>query len=112
MAKPTPSAPPAAPGNLAALSAVPDPRHPYGRPPGADPIPLVPLRQLVVAALLEQWGLLPGRSPCVATLRRVLKALEVVTCRNLALALLRRAGYPGMVAAVALVTSTSCQVVK
>lgn len=29
------------------------------------------------AALLEQLGLPPGRSPCVATLHRVLKALDV-----------------------------------
>jgi hypothetical protein len=101
MAKPLPVAPPAASGSLAeALAAVPDPRHPYGWRPGADPIPLVALLQLVVAAmlcgarslnavaqwgrerleddpgLLEQLGLPPGRSPCVATLHRVLKALD------------------------------------
>jgi len=101
MAKPLPVAPPAAAGSLAeALAAVPDPRHPYGWRPGADPIPLVALLQLVVAAmlcgarslnavaqwgrerleddpgLLEQLGLPPGRSPCVATLHRVLKALD------------------------------------
>jgi len=91
MAKPLPQAP----------APVPDPRHPYGCRPGADPIPLVALLQLVVAAMLcgarrlnavEQWGrerledepsllaeleLPPGRSPCVATLHRVLKALDV-----------------------------------
>jgi hypothetical protein len=84
----------------AALAQVPDPRRPYGWRPGADPIPLVALLQLVVAAmlcgarslnavaqwgrerleddpaLLEQLGLPPGRSPCVATLHRVLKALD------------------------------------
>ena len=102
MAKPLPVAPPAPPGSLAAaLAAVPDPRHPYGWRPGADPIPLVALLQLTVAAmlsgartlqavaqwgrerreddpaLLEQLGLPPGRSPCVATLHRVFKALDV-----------------------------------
>lgn len=102
MRKALPQAPPAAPGTLAAaLAQVPDPRQPYGWRPGADPIPLVALLQLVVAAmlcgarslnavaqwgrerledepsLLEQLGLPPGRSPCVATLHRVLKALDV-----------------------------------
>lgn len=102
MRKPLPVAPPAQPGTLAAaLAAVPDPRRPYGWRPGADPLPLVALLQLVVAAmlcgarslnavaqwgrerredepaLLEQLGLPPGRSPCVATLHRVLKALDV-----------------------------------
>lgn len=102
MAKPLPQAPPAPPGSLAAaLAQVPDPRHPYGWRPGADPIPLVALLQLTVAALLcgarslnavaqwgrerledepallEQVGLPPGRSPCVATLHRVFKALDV-----------------------------------
>jgi len=81
--------------------AVPDPRKPYGWRPGADPVPLVALLHLVVAAMLcgarslnavAQWGrerleddpallgqlgLPPGRSPCVATLHRVLKALDV-----------------------------------
>jgi len=102
MAKPLPVGPPAAPGSLAAaLAQVPDPRHPYGWRPGADPIPLVALLHLVVAAmlcgarslnavaqwgqerledepaLLEELGLPPGRSPCVATLHRVLKAVDV-----------------------------------
>lgn len=102
MRKPLPLAPPAAPGTLAeALAAVPDPRHPYGWRPGADPLPLVGLLQLTVAAMLcgacslkavAQWGrerleddpallehvgLPPGRSPCLATLHRVFKALDV-----------------------------------
>lgn len=102
MRKPLPQGPPAAPGTLAeALAAVPDPRHPYGWRPGADPLPLVGLLQLTVAALLcgarslqavAQWGrerledepalltqlgLPPGRSPCIATLHRVFKALDV-----------------------------------
>lgn len=102
MRKALPQAPLAAPGTLAAaLAAVPDPRKPYGWRPGADPLPLVGLLQLVVAAmlcgarslnavaqwgrerledepaLLEQLGVPPGRSPCVATLHRVLKVLDV-----------------------------------
>lgn len=102
MRKLLPQAPPAVPGTLAAaLAAVPDPRQPYGWRPGADPIPLVGLLQLTVAAmlcgartlkavaqwgrerledesaLLEQLGLPPGRSLCVATLHRVFKALDV-----------------------------------
>jgi hypothetical protein len=102
MPKPFPMAAPAAPGSLAsALAAVPDPRHPYGWRPDASPIPLLYLLQFVVAATLcgarslyamAQWGrerlvdnpqlLLdlgfpPGRSPCVATLHRVFKALDV-----------------------------------
>jgi len=84
-----------------ALEVVPDPRKPYGWRPGADPLPLVALLQFVVAAmlggarslnavaqwgrerleddpaLLERLGLPPGRSPCVATVHRVLKALDV-----------------------------------
>jgi len=102
MPKPFPTAPPAPPGSLGcALAAVPDPRHPYGWRPDAAPIPLVCLLQFAVAATLcgarslyamAQWGrerladdpklLLdlgfpPGRSPCVATLHRVFKALDV-----------------------------------
>ena len=94
--------PPAPPGSLAeALAAVPDPRQPYGWRPQYPPIPLVPLLQLAVAAILcgarslyaiAQWGrerleddpdllesleLPPGRSPCVATLHRVFKNLDV-----------------------------------
>src|SRR6266540_2968445 len=101
MPKPLPRAPEAPPGSLAAaLAGVPDPRKPYGWRPEYPPIPLVALLQLVVAAmlcgarslnavaqwgrerleddpgLLEQLGLPPGRSPCVATLHRVLKALD------------------------------------
>jgi hypothetical protein len=102
MRKPLPAAPPARPGTLAdALSAVPDPRRPYGWRPDCPPLPLVGLLQLAVAAMLcgarslyavAQWGrerveedpaallalgLPPGRSPCVATLHRVFKALDV-----------------------------------
>jgi hypothetical protein len=89
-------------GSLAeALAVVPDPRRPYGWRPGHEPIPLVALLQLTVVALLSgarsqlavaQWGrerleddpgllealgLPPGRSPCVATLHRVFKHLDV-----------------------------------
>ena len=89
-------------GSLAeALGAVPDPRRPYGWRPGHEPIPLVALLQLTVVALLcgsrsqlavAQWGrerladdpgllealgLPAGRSPCVATLHRVYKQLDV-----------------------------------
>jgi hypothetical protein len=89
-------------GSLAeALASVPDPRRPYGWRPGHEPIPLVGLLQLTVVALLcgsrsqlavAQWGrerldddpgllealgLPPGRSPCVATLHRVYKQLDV-----------------------------------
>jgi hypothetical protein len=90
-------------GSLAeALAAVPDPRRPYGWRPGHEPIPLVALLQQTVVALLcgarsqsavAQWGrerleddpallealgLPPGRSPCVATLHRLYKQLDVV----------------------------------
>jgi hypothetical protein len=101
MRKPLPAAPPAAPGTLAAaLAAVPDPRRPYGWRPDRPPPPLVGVLQLAVAAMLcgarslyavAQWGrerveddpaalvplgLPPGRSPSVATLHRVFKALD------------------------------------
>lgn len=100
--KPLPEGPPAPPGSLAeALAAVPDPRQPYGWDPVHPPLPLAALLQLTVAATLcgsrsllaiAQWGrerqaeeptlltdlgLPPGRSPCVATLHRVFKALDV-----------------------------------
>jgi hypothetical protein len=102
MRKLLPAAPPALPGSLAAaLAAVPAPRRPYGWRPDHPPLPLVGLLQLAVAAMLcgarslyavAQWGreriaddpaalvplgLPPGRSPCVATLHRVFKALDV-----------------------------------
>ena len=102
MRPPLPAFPPAAPGSLAAaLAAVSDPRHPYGWRPDCPPLPLVGLLQLAGAAMLcgahslyavAQWGrertadepaalvplgLPPGRSPCVATLHRVFKALAV-----------------------------------
>lgn len=89
-------------GSLAeALAMVPDPRRPYGWRPEHEPIPLVALLQQTVVALLcgargqsavAQWGrerleddpallaalgLPPGRSPCVATLHRLYKQLDV-----------------------------------
>jgi hypothetical protein len=94
---PMPETPPA-PGSLAeALAPIPDPRRAHLRVHG-----LVALLQLAVAAMLcgcrslyaiAQWGqerreddpgllvdlgLLPGRTPCVATLHRVFKRLDVV----------------------------------
>ena len=100
--KALPVSPPAPVGSLAeALGAVPDPRRPYGWRPECPPLPLVGLLQLTVAAtlcgargqsavaqwgrerleddpgLLEALGLPAGRSPCVATLHRVYKALDV-----------------------------------
>jgi len=102
MRKPLPQAPPAPPGSLAeALATIPDPRKPYGWRPQYPPIPLVGMLQLTVAAtlcgvrslyaiaqwgrerleddpaLLESLGMPPGRSPSVATLHRVFKALDV-----------------------------------
>lgn len=102
MGKPLPQAPTAPPGSLAeALAAVPDPRQPHGWRPQYPPIPLVALLQLAVTAtlcgarslyaiaqwgrerldddpaLLESLGMPPGRSPSVATLHRVFKALDV-----------------------------------
>lgn len=104
MAKPFPEAALAAPGSLAAaLAAIPDPRRPTGWRPDHPPLPLATLLQLSVVATLcgarslyaiAQWGreqeeddpaLLAalgvpagGHSPCVATLHRVFKALDVV----------------------------------
>lgn len=100
--KAVPAGPPAAAGTLGeALATVPDPRRPYGWRSGREPLPLVGLLQVSVAAmlcgarslyavaqwgrerledepgLLEQLGLPPGRSPSVATLHRVFKALDV-----------------------------------
>jgi hypothetical protein len=100
--KPLPAAPPAPPGSLAAaLAAVPDPRHPLGWRPDRSPLPLVGILQTAVAAMLcgarslyavAQWGrerveddpealvplgLPPGRSPSIATLHRLFKALDV-----------------------------------
>src|SRR5215210_3964706 len=97
---PTVSGPP---GSLAeALAAIPDPRRPKGGwDPARAPLPLVGLLQVAVAATLcgarslyaiAQWarerveddpellvelGLPAGRSPSVATLHRVFKALDV-----------------------------------
>jgi hypothetical protein len=97
-----PMAPAGPPGSLAAvLAQVPDPRRPYGWRPEHAPLPLVGLLQVTVAAtlcgarslyaiaqwaderrqddpgLLEALGLPPGRRPCVATLHRVFKRLDV-----------------------------------
>jgi hypothetical protein len=97
-----PAGPPSPPGSLAAaLAQVPGPRRPYGWRPDAAPVPLVALLQLTVVGLLcgarslfaiAQWaderhtdapcvlaalGFPPGRRPCVATLHRVFKALDV-----------------------------------
>jgi hypothetical protein len=102
MRKPLPRAGTAPPGSLAAaLAPVPDPRQPYGWNPAREPLPLVGLLQFAVAAILcgarslyamAQWGrewveddpalltalgLPAGRSPSVATLHRVFKALDV-----------------------------------
>jgi len=93
----------AALGTLAeVLGRVPDPRQPYGWRPEYPPISLGALLQLTVVAilcgarslyaiaqwgreraaddpeLLEKLGLPAGRSPCVATLHRLFKALDVV----------------------------------
>jgi hypothetical protein len=102
MRKPIPVSGPAPPDSLAAaLAVVPDPRHPYGWRPDREPLPLVGVLQFAVAAVLcgarslyamAQWGrerieddpglltdlgLPPGRSPSVATLHRLFKALDV-----------------------------------
>jgi hypothetical protein len=100
--KMVPSGPAAAVGSLAeALARIPEPRRPYGWSPGRSPLPLVAILQVAMAATLcgarslyaiAQWarervedcpealvalGLPPGRSPSVATLHRVFKALDV-----------------------------------
>jgi hypothetical protein len=100
--KTVPSGPPAAAGSLAeALGVLPEPRRPYGWSPGRSPLPLVGILQVAIAATLcgarslyaiAQWGrervedrpealvalgLPSGRSPSVATLHRVFKALDV-----------------------------------
>jgi DDE_Tnp_1-associated/Transposase DDE domain len=106
-------------GSLAeALAVVPDPRRPYGWRPGSEPIPLVALLQQTVVALLcgarsqsavAQWGrerlddepallaalgLPPGRSPCVATLHRVYKQLDVAAFERALGAWLARTDQP------------------
>ena len=100
--KPIPVGPPAEAGSLAAaLAVIPEPRRPYGWNPTYPPLPLVGLLQVAVVAMLcgarsllaiAQWaaeqqqdapalllalGLPPERSPAVATLHRVFKALDV-----------------------------------
>ena len=102
MRKPMPRGGPVGPNSLAAaLEAVPDPRRPYGWWPERPPLPLVGLLQFTVVAVLcgarslyamAQWGrerveddpalltdlgLPAGRSPSVATLHRLFKALDV-----------------------------------
>jgi hypothetical protein len=100
----------------AALATVPDPRRPYGWCPAYPPLPLVGLLQLTVVAVLcgarslsaiAQWGqerveedptalvalgLPPGRWPCVATLHRVFKALDVAAFEAVPGAWLRTTG--------------------
>jgi hypothetical protein len=101
MAKLFPEAPPAPPGSLAAaLSAIPEPRKPYGWRPEYPPLPLVVLLQCAVAAilcgarglnalaqwvrerqeeepaLLREFGLPAGRWPCPATWHRIFKAMD------------------------------------
>jgi hypothetical protein len=108
---------PSAPGSLAAaLAEVPDPRRPYGWRPEHAPLPLVALLQLTVAAtlcgarslyaiaqwgedrrqdhpeLLEALGLPPGRRPCVATLHRVFKRLDVAAFEAALAAWLQQTG--------------------
>ena len=115
--KPIPVVGPAPAGSLAAaLAEVPDPRRPYGWRPEYPPLPLVGLLQAVVAAILcgarslnaiAQWGrerveddpaflidlgLPAGRSPCVATLHRVFKALDVATFEQVLANWLARSG--------------------
>lgn len=102
MRKAIPQLPTAPAGSLAAaFASVPEPRKPYGWRPEYPPLPLVALLQLTVAAVLcgarglsaiAQWsrerlsdepelllelGLPAGRSPCIATLHRIYKALDV-----------------------------------
>jgi hypothetical protein len=115
--KPIPRGDPPPAGSFAeALAGVPDPRRPYGWRPDREPLPLVGLLQLAVAALLcgcrslyaiAQWGreraeddpallvalgLPPGRSPSVATLHRVFKALDVAAFERALGAWLARTG--------------------
>jgi hypothetical protein len=114
--KPIPAAPAPAGSLAAALAAVPDPRRPYGWRPEYPPLPLVGLLQLTVAAVLcgarslsavAQWGherladepaclvdlgLPAGRSPCIATLHRVYKALDVAVFEAVLGAWLARSG--------------------
>ena len=100
--KSVPALGPLAPGSLAeALSAVPDPRRPFGWRPGCSPVPLVALLQVAVAAMLcgargptavAQWarerqeddpgllrelGVPVGRGLSSATVFRVFAALDV-----------------------------------
>lgn len=119
MAQAIPGSVPAPAGSLAAaLGAVAEPRRPRGWRPGAAPVPLVALLQLAVAAMLcgarslsamAQWGrerladdpellwalgLPPGRSPCVATLHRVFKVLDVAGFEQALGGWLRETGLP------------------
>jgi hypothetical protein len=115
--KPLPAADPAPPGSLAeVLGAIPDPRKPYGWRPEYPPIPLVAVLQLTVAAILcgarslyaiAQWGeerraddpgllqalgLPPGRTPCVATLHRLFKKMDIVAFEEAVAVWLRTTG--------------------
>jgi hypothetical protein len=110
-------------GSLAeALATVPDPRRPYGWRPGHEPIPLVALLQVTVVALvcgarsqaavaqwsrerleddpglLEALGVPAGRRPCVATLHRVYRRLDIAAFEAaLGTWLVRITGTPGRV---------------
>lgn len=115
--KAVPEGPAGASGSLAEMLAeIPEPRKPYGWSPGRSPLPLVGMLQVAVAAMLcgarslyaiAQWGrerieedaealvplgLPPGRSPSVATLHRVFKALEVEAFERVLGAWLERTG--------------------
>src|ERR671922_1105755 len=115
--KPIPRGEPPLAGSLAeALAGLPDPRRPYGWRPDREPLPLVGLLQMTVAGLLcgcrslyavAQWGrerveddpallvalgVPPGRSPSVATLHRVFKALDVAAFERALGAWLARTG--------------------
>src|SRR3954470_22630656 len=115
--KTVPVGPAGASGSLAEiLEGSPEPRKPYGWSPGRTPLPLVGMLQVAVAAMLcgarslyaiAQWGrermeedsvalvplgVPPGRSPSVATLHRVFKALDVEAFEQILGAWLERTG--------------------
>jgi hypothetical protein len=115
--KAVPAGPEPPPGSLAeALGTIPEARRPYGWSPGREPLPLVGMLQVAVAAMLcgarslyavAQWarerveedaaalmplGLPAGRSPSVATLHRVFKRLDVAAFEQAVGAWLERTG--------------------
>jgi hypothetical protein len=103
---------------VVALAAVPDPRRPRGWRPGQPPLPLAALLVFSVAgmlcgarslyalaqwgrerlvddpALLQALGLPAGRSPCVATLHRVFKRLDVAIFERVVGDWLAQTGLP------------------